>query len=165
MALSSHANYSRRFEMRQGIPAFLRNDLPGRVQNEDAKDTAFPAQELRARPALHTLSTFLVQSFGGLLCLSFTVALLSCQSLNYAPPVTSQMTAAKTGQHVDLPTLREGRTLFVHRCIECHTLPPLWHYRKEDWPEIVNSMSQRASLNPAERDAIISYILAVRAQH
>jgi len=58
--------------------------------------------------------------------------------------------------------LREGRRLFVHRCIECHTLPPLWRYGTEDWPEIVNSMSHRASLKPAEREAVIAYILAVR---
>jgi hypothetical protein len=145
MAFTLHANHGAGFGSAAGAPS--------------------SAQEPRARPALHTLSTFLVQPFGGLLCFSFTVALLSCQSLNYVPPVTSQMTAVKTGQHVDLATLREGRTLFVHRCIECHTLPSLWHYQKEDWPEIVNSMSQRASLNPAERDAIVSYILAVRAQH
>jgi hypothetical protein len=86
----------------------------------------------------------------------------SCGLTNYIPPVTSQMATARNGQHVDLAMLREGRTLFAHRCIECHTLPVLWHYRIEDWPEIVNSMSHRASLKPAEREAIVAYILAVR---
>jgi hypothetical protein len=89
--------------------------------------------------------------------------LVSCESTNYVPAVTSQMATAKKGQHVDLATLREGRTLFVHRCIECHTLPLLWHYRTEDWPGIVDSMSHRASLKPAEREAIVAYILAVRS--
>ena len=88
--------------------------------------------------------------------------LVSCESTNYVPPVTSQMATARKGQHVDLAMLREGRRLFVHRCIECHTLPPLWRYGTEDWPEIVNSMSHRASLKPAEREAVIAYILAVR---
>ena len=73
------------------------------------------------------------------------------------------MAAAKKKGRVDVATLREGRTLLVHRCIECHTLPPLWHYRIEDWPEIVDSMSHRASLKPAERDAVVAYIIAVRA--
>jgi hypothetical protein len=86
----------------------------------------------------------------------------SCELTNYVPPVTSEMATARKGQHVDLAMLREGRTLFAHRCIECHTLPVLWHYRIEDWPEIVNSMSHRASLKPAEREAIVAYILAVR---
>jgi len=89
--------------------------------------------------------------------------LVSCESINYVPPVTSQMTTAKKGQHVDLAMLREGRTLFVHRCIECHTLPVLWRYSTEDWPGIVDSMSHRASLKPAEREAIVAYVLAVRS--
>jgi cytochrome c2 len=76
------------------------------------------------------------------------------------------MATARKGPHVDLAILREGRTLFVHRCIECHTLPALWRYNTEDWPEIVNRMSHRASLKPGEREAIIAYILTVRlAEH
>jgi hypothetical protein len=92
-----------------------------------------------------------------------TLQLVSCELTNYVPPVTPQMAAVSKGRHLDVATLREGRTLLVHRCIECHTLPPLWHYSVEDWPEIVNSMSHRASLKPAEREAIVAYILAVRS--
>ena len=90
--------------------------------------------------------------------------LVSCESTNYVPPVTSQMATARKGQHAGLPMLREGRTLFVHRCIECHTLPVLWRYSTEDWPGIVDSMSHRASLKPAEREAIVAYIRAVRTR-
>jgi hypothetical protein len=89
--------------------------------------------------------------------------LLACESANYVPPVTPQMAAAIKGRHVDVVMLREGRRLLVHRCIECHTLPPLWHYAVEDWPDIVNSMAHRASLKPAERDAIVAYIIAMRS--
>jgi len=95
--------------------------------------------------------------------LVLTCLLLGCGLTNYIPPVTSQMATTRKGQHVDLAMLREGRTLFAHRCIECHTLPVLWHYSTQDWPEIVNSMSHRASLKPAEREAIVAYILAVRS--
>ena len=90
-------------------------------------------------------------------------SLASCESANYVPPVTAKMVSANSQrQEVDLRKLREGRTLFVHRCIECHTLPALWHYTPKDWAGIVNDMSHRASLKPAERDAVIAYILAVR---
>jgi cytochrome c2 len=89
--------------------------------------------------------------------------LIACESVNYVPPVTSQMAAATEGLRVDVATLRDGRTLLVHRCIECHTLPPLWHYALEDWPNIINSMAHRASLKPAERDAIVAYVRAVRS--
>ena len=95
--------------------------------------------------------------------LAVVAGLLACESVNYVPPVTQQMAAARKGRRVDVAILREGRTLLVHRCIECHTLPPLWHYSAEDWPKIVITMSHRASLKPAERDAVVAYIIAVRA--
>jgi hypothetical protein len=95
--------------------------------------------------------------------LAIVACLLACESVNYVPPATQQMAAAKKGRRVDVATLREGRTLLVHRCIECHTLPPLWRYSVEDWPKIVNTMSHRASLKPAERDAVVAYIIAVRS--
>lgn len=91
-----------------------------------------------------------------------------CQSDSFAPPppVTSQMVAAsgRAKSHANAAMLGEGRKLFVHRCIECHTLPSVWHYRTDEWPGIVSSMSHRASLKPAEREAIVAYILAVRSQ-
>ena len=90
--------------------------------------------------------------------------LVACESIYYVPPATPQMAAAIKGRPVNVALLQKGRTLLVHRCIECHTLPPLWHYKIEDWPEIVNSMAHRASLKPADRDAIVAYILAVRSQ-
>jgi hypothetical protein len=90
--------------------------------------------------------------------------LVACESINYVPPVTPQMSAAIKGRPVNVALLQKGRTLLVHRCIECHTLPPLWHYKTEDWPEIVNSMAHRASLRPAEQNAVVAYILAVRSK-
>jgi len=96
--------------------------------------------------------------------LGVVACLAACESINYVPPATPQMAGATKGRPVDVALLQKGRTLLVHRCIECHTLPPLWHYKIEDWPEIVNSMSHRASLKPADRDAIVAYILAVRSQ-
>src|SRR6516165_10334735 len=60
-----------------------------------------------------------------LILLAVIAVLLACESVNYVPPVTQQMAAAKKGRRVNFATLREGRTLLVHRCIECHTLPPL----------------------------------------
>ncbi len=116
-----------------------------------------PAREARALPRTRGRHFSSITIYCAL-------ALLGCESTNYVPPVTPQIAVASSRrQDVDLDKLRQGRTLFVHRCIECHTLPPLWHYTPKDWTEIVNSMSHRASLKPAERNAVIAYILAVRA--
>ena len=114
---------------------------------------------LRERKEVRVLQYFLPTIVAILLC-----QFIGCESTNYVPPVTAKMASSNSRrQDVDLTKLREGRRLFVHRCIECHTLPVLWHYTPKDWTEIVNSMSHRASLKPAERDAVIAYILAVRA--
>jgi mono/diheme cytochrome c family protein len=90
--------------------------------------------------------------FAGLLICIF----VGCETANYAPPVRSTSK--------DFSQLERGRTLFVHRCIECHTLPAIWKYSRDDWPKIVNDMSHRASLKPADREAVVAYILAARKQ-
>src|SRR6266436_8783095 len=125
------------------------NPLPQPEGEEDAK------RLVRVARLVLTLSLISISQF------------ISCEATNYVPPVTAQMAAASSRRHdVDLAQLHEGRTLFVHRCIECHTLPVLWRYSTGDWPKIVESMSHRASLKPAEREAIVAYILAARsAEH
>jgi len=92
------------------------------------------------------------------------VDLISCELPSYAPPPVTATMANAGAKHLDLATLNEGRSLFVHRCIECHTLPPFWHYKIEDWPQILDSMAHRARLKPREREAILAYIRAARAR-
>jgi mono/diheme cytochrome c family protein len=94
----------------------------------------------------------------------FAVCLLvGCESTSYMPPmVTSNMAKVGLTQHVDLATLREGRTLFVSRCIECHTLPAVSAHAATEWPGLIDEMARRTNLKPAERDAVLAYILAAR---
>lgn len=99
----------------------------------------------------------------GIVLIAFLFA--NCELTNYVPPVTPQMTAAIRAQHTDLVILSEGRVLFAHRCIECHALPAIRRYSADAWPDIVDSMSDRASLKPVERDAIVVYIRAVRGDN
>lgn len=98
---------------------------------------------------------------GGITAATFLLccSVVGCETTNYAP----QITAMPHKEDADLRKMDEGRTLFVHRCIECHTLPVVWRYTPEDWVELVNEMSQRAALKPAERDAVIAYIVAVQS--
>ena len=123
----------------------------------DCGEAPQSAREARALPRLNRQAI-------NLFAAACSIALLGCQAVNYVPEVTAEMTATskKQNQQMDLVTLNKGRRLFVNRCLECHTLPAIWKYSREDWPEIVNDMSHRASLKPAEREAIIAYILAVK---
>ena len=96
---------------------------------------------------------------------SLVALLVGCESTGYVPPpVTSQMAKVGANQHVDLAALREGRTLFVSRCIECHTLPTISAHSAAEWPRLVDEMAGRANLKPGERNAVLAYILAAHSQ-
>ena len=98
-----------------------------------------------------------------LIFLALICLLASCESTNYAPPpVTSQMAIVGARQHVNAVMLREGRALFVSRCIECHTLPAVAQHSAAQWPGLIDEMADRANLKPAERKAVLAYILAAR---
>jgi mono/diheme cytochrome c family protein len=84
-----------------------------------------------------------------------------CEALNnYPPPVTPNMARAGRRSGTTMETLEHGRALFAGRCIECHALPAIAQYPADKWPRLVNWMSERASLNPSEREAVIAYVLA-----
>lgn len=112
------------------------NPLPPPEGEEDAKRLVRVAQSAVILPLI-------------------ALQLVGCETANYAPIVTPP-------RRMEATKLERGRTLFVRRCIECHTLPAIWKYSREDWPKIVDDMSHRASLNPADREAVIAYILAAR---
>jgi hypothetical protein len=124
----------------------------------DCGEAPQSTREARALPGTCCQFLRLVTAF-------YVATFAACETANYAPPVTPTMTrsTSRSKQEVRVIKLERGRDLFVHRCIECHTLPPMWKYSRDDWPKIVNDMSHRASLKPEERDAVIAYILAVRA--
>jgi len=87
--------------------------------------------------------------------------LIGCESANFAPPPVTLQMAKTGGRQVSLATLQKGRTLFVSRCIECHTLPPASSRSAMKWPGAVDRMAARASLKPTERDALVDYLQAV----
>ncbi len=93
------------------------------------------------------------------------VDLNSCGTTNFTPPpVTAELAPAGARQHVELATLRQGRALFVSRCIECHTLPNVAQHSATEWPRLIDEMAGRASLKSRERDAVLAYILAAHSK-
>jgi hypothetical protein len=93
--------------------------------------------------------------------LSILVAFSSCETVSSSAPTVTPIMLSKD---VNAPSLTEGRNLFVSRCIDCHSLPPISKFSSERWPGLVEKMSGRAHLQPMQRDAIVAYILAARAQ-
>jgi hypothetical protein len=117
------------------------------------------------RFAPFSVSDFEMKKFSLLLATMMCIlGSFGCQSSISPAPMTHEVVRAGERAHVDERTLREGRSLFVSRCIECHTLPVVSRYDPVAWPWLVDDMAHRASLKPAEREALVAYILAVRAQ-
>jgi mono/diheme cytochrome c family protein len=89
------------------------------------------------------------------------VFLPSCAFDKFTPPPVSPALIANARQdHVDAEQLQNGRRLFVSRCLECHTLPPVAKYSRNEWPHLVNRMSGRANLSAGEQAAIVAYLRA-----
>jgi hypothetical protein len=86
--------------------------------------------------------------------------IVSCA--NFAPPpeISPALVANARPDHADANMLATGRKLFVSRCLECHTLPPVTKYSKDEWPYLVSRMSDRANVSASEKAAIIAYLRA-----
>jgi mono/diheme cytochrome c family protein len=102
-----------------------------------------------------------MKQVAGAALLSILVAFSSCETVSSIAPTVTPVMLSKDA---DPQFLTEGRNLFVSRCIDCHSLPPISKYSSERWPHLIEKMSGRAHLQPTQRDAIVAYILAARAQ-
>src|SRR2546423_14620805 len=88
-----------------------------------------------------------------------------CQSnLALAPPLSPAFIRAGIRENADERTLSQGRTLFVNRCIQCHALPSVARFDAPRLTAIIAKMSGRANLSPKQHEAVVKYLLTVRAQ-
>ena len=90
------------------------------------------------------------------------IALFIVSCANFAPPpeVSSTLISNARPDHVDVGQLQNGRRLFVSHCLECHTLPRVTKYNREQWPHLVSRMAARANLNIADQSAVVAYLRA-----
>ena len=107
-------------------------------------------------------TTFAHHSRWGHQVLSALITLFIVSCANFAPPpaVSPAVIANARPDHVDAKQLQNGRRLFVSRCLECHTLPRITKYNREQWPHLVSRMSGRANLSASEQAAIVAYLRA-----
>jgi mono/diheme cytochrome c family protein len=90
--------------------------------------------------------------------LALCAALLTgCGSISSSAPAVIPVMVTKGSS---AKRLEQGRALFVSRCIDCHSLPPVTKYSPERWPGLVARMSGRAHLQPEQREAIVAYVVA-----
>jgi mono/diheme cytochrome c family protein len=92
--------------------------------------------------------------FGALALTS--VALVGCVTIKETvPPVATLAVRGKnTGQ------LETGRSLYLQKCAGCHVAATVREHPASDWPDIIGIMSKKAKLSPADKQAVLAYVLA-----
>ena len=95
----------------------------------------------------------------------FVAALLAGASAGCggALPVVTAGDAARSG--VALDELQRGRSLVGAKCSGCHRTPLPADHQTGDWPRMLDEMSERASLDRGQRDAIQRYLVTMADRH
>jgi hypothetical protein len=93
------------------------------------------------------------------------VALLTagCAAALRQPVPGDLASAAQSWPGTTLEDLQRGRTLYVRRCSGCHTLYLPSAYRAGSWPALVESMSEKARLTPAQERDVTRFVVTLAA--
>ena len=110
--------------------------------------TTFPRRSRWARPMASVISILFI---------------VSCANFAGPPEVSPALISNARSDQVDIAQLQDGRRLFLSRCLECHTLPPVAKYSRNEWPHLVSRMAGRANLSPGEQAVITAYLRAASA--
>ncbi len=76
-------------------------------------------------------------------------------------PNPSTEMAAKSGTSLD--TLRRGHETYMLKCGECHHYMIPDEVDEEDWEDAMPKMIRHAGLAAEDEEAVLSYVLAVKA--
>src|SRR5438477_4397820 len=92
----------------------------------------------------------------------FSLFLGACVTGDFASPpaVSPSLIASARFDRLSAQELSMGREVFVSRCLECHTLPSVAKYSRNEWPHLVARMAGRANLTTSDQEAVTSYLRA-----
>jgi len=97
-----------------------------------------------------------------LIIVVLSLFLVACATGDFAPPprVSPALIASARLDRISTQELSIGREVFVSRCLECHTLPSVAKYSRNEWPRLVARMAGRANLTVSDQEAVTSYLRA-----
>jgi hypothetical protein len=93
-------------------------------------------------------------------CLALCAA-LACASPFPEPREPDAVRARQRFAQVTLAELQTGREVFLNRCPSCHTLPSLSRYTPEQWPGVVQRMSEPAKLSAEQERQLTAYVVTM----
>jgi len=93
------------------------------------------------------------------------LTLMGCAGSSRIPHPTAKEVelAGRNGQVTTLEALKVGRSLYIGRCGACHSLKDPAFLDPQDWPGMVERMSENAKLNPDQQRAITQYLVGISA--
>ncbi len=59
--------------------------------------------------------------------------------------------------------LDEGYKVYTGACTNCHRPKSIYSFSEQSWPHIIDEMSPGAKITPAQQDAVLKYVLAIKA--
>ena len=96
----------------------------------------------------------------GALCGLLGFAAACTSALPHPQPRDAELARARW-QDVSVAQLEHGRKSYVVKCSGCHHLALPHDRSPQQWPAVIETMSARARLTPAEKLAIERYIVTM----
>jgi hypothetical protein len=75
------------------------------------------------------------------------------------PPMATAADAQRG--NVELAELHEGRKLLIRKCTNCHRAPIPDEYEAAEWPQKVQEMAERSSIDGAQQQLIEKYLVTL----
>jgi len=96
------------------------------------------------------------------------LAVAACGYPKPGPPPGRLGTPAIEAARLRFPTstadsLEQGRQVFLQHCNRCHKYPALGAYSDSQWAKIIPRMSGKATLNTAQNEQVLQFVLAATA--
>jgi hypothetical protein len=81
------------------------------------------------------------------------------------PPASEELSALQIRyKDITMEKLKEGYKIYTQgACIGCHTAQNIYNYGEEQWKLIIDDMSFRANITDEQKDAVLKYVLAIKA--
>ena len=62
-----------------------------------------------------------------------------------------------------MQVLTDGYKLYTSVCTNCHDAKNIYREPEQLWPGIIDAMAQKASLTAVQKDAVLRYVMSVKA--
>jgi mono/diheme cytochrome c family protein len=81
----------------------------------------------------------------------------------YAPGNDELAAIQNKYEGTNLQTLTDGYKIFTSVCTSCHPAKNIYKRTEQSWPGIINAMAQKAALTSVQKDAVLRYVMSVKA--